>query len=161
MQARAIRDYGVRSDRAGPPLGRAAVIGLGLVALAMTHAELDRQKQQKQAAIAEARVLMAPGPPCPVVARLTDIGFAPALRTIQFDDVRFGRAYSYMTCSDIGDHGGRGPGRVSVCQFNDPMVVEVTTPESHAIFFTRTQPATISVDHGQAKCVLNPSRGIY
>ena len=41
------------------------------------------------------------------------------------------------------------------------MVVEVTTPESRASFFTRTQPATISVDHGQAKCVLNPSQGIY
>ena len=157
----ATRDYGVRSVHAGLPFGRAAVVGLGLIALAMTHAELDRQKQQKQEAIAEAQALMAPGPPCPVVARLTDIGFAPTLRTVEFDDIRFSRAYSFMMCSDIGDNGGRGPGSVSVCQFNDPMVVEVTTPKSHAIFFTRTQPATISVEHGQAKCVLNPSRGIY
>jgi hypothetical protein len=161
MQARVVRDYGVRSDRAGPPLGRASLVGLALIALAMSHAELDRQKQQKQAAIAEAWTLLAPGPPCPTVARLTDIGFTPALRTVQFDDVHFGRAYSYMTCGDIGDNGGRGPGSVSVCQFNDPMVVEVTTPKSHVIFFTRTRPATISVDHGLARCVLNPSRGIY
>ena len=161
MQARVTRDYGVRSDRTGLPLGRAALVGFGLIALAMSHAELDRQKQQRRAAIAEAQTLLAPGPPCPVVARLTDIGFAPPLRTVQFNDVRFGRAYSYMICSDIGDNGGRGPGSVSVCQFNDPMVVEVTTAKSHAIFFTQTRPATISVDHGQAKCVLNPSRGIY
>jgi hypothetical protein len=155
------RDYGVRSTPPGLPLGRAAVVGLGLIALAMAHAELDREKQQQQAAIAEAQALLAPGPPCPVVARLTDIGFAPTLRTVEFEGARYARAYSFMTCSDIGDHGGRGPGTMSVCQFNDPMVVEVTTPKSHTTFFTRTQPATISIDHGQAKCVLNPSKGIY
>jgi hypothetical protein len=155
------RDYGVRSAHRGPPLHRAAAVGLGLIALAMVPVGLAQQKEDRQAAIAEARAWMAPGPPCPTVSRLTDIGFAPALRTVQFDDVHFGRAYSYMMCSDVADDGGRGQGSVSVCRFNDPMVIEVTTPKSHAIFFTRTQPATISVDHGQARCVLNPSRGIY
>jgi hypothetical protein len=155
------RDYGVRSDHAGPPLVGATVVGLVVMALAMTPVGLAQQQQQRQAAIAEAHAWMAPGPPCPVVSRLTDIGFLPSLRTVRFDDIRFGRAYSFMMCSDIADDGGRGQGVVSVCRFNDPMVVEVATPKSHVIFFTKTQPATISVDHGEASCVLNPSRSIY
>ncbi|HEY5007471.1 MAG TPA: hypothetical protein VII42_05675 [Caulobacteraceae bacterium] len=155
------RDYGVRLIHAGPPLGRAAVAGLVVLALAMVPVGLAQQQQDRQAAIAEARAWMAPGPPCPVVSRLTDIGFLPSLRTVQFDGIRFGRAYSYMMCSDITDDGGKGQGVVSACRFNDPMVVEVTTPKTHVIFFTRTQPATISIDHGQPSCVLNPSRSIY
>jgi hypothetical protein len=156
------RDYGVRSTRGGLPLGKAAAVGIGLSALAMVALGLAQQKQNRQAAIAEAQAWMAPGPPCPVVSRLADIGFVPALRTVRFDDVRFGRAYGYMMCSDIADDGGRGQGSLSVCRLYDPMVVEVTTPKSHVIFFTRTQPATVSVDPlGRARCVLNPSRGIY
>ena len=155
------RDYGVRSTRGDVPLGSAAAIGVGLIALAMVPVGMAQQRQDRQAAVAEARVWMAPGPPCPVVSRLTDIGFAPSLRTVQFDDVRFGRAYSYMMCSDVADDGGRGQGFLSVCRFNDPMVIEVATPKSHLIFLTRTRPATVSVDHGQPRCVLNPSRSIY
>jgi hypothetical protein len=155
------KDYGVRSVHRGLPLLRAAAGGIGFIALAMIPVGVAQQNQQRQAAIAEARSWMVAGPPCPVVSRLSDIGFLPTLRTVRFDGVRFGRAYSFMMCSDIADDGGRGQGSVSVCRFNDPMVVEVTTPKRHAIFFTRTQPATISVDHGQPKCVLNRSRSIY
>ncbi|HEY3888814.1 MAG TPA: hypothetical protein VGL73_09590 [Caulobacteraceae bacterium] len=155
------RDYGVRSTHPGIPLGRAAAVGIGLIALAMIPLSTAEQQQHRQAAIAEARAWMAPGPPCPVLSRLSDIGFAPALRTVEFDGVRFGRAYSYMMCSDIADDGGRGQGSITACRFYDPMVVEVETPKSRVIFLTRTQTATVSVDHGQARCVLNPSVGIY
>jgi hypothetical protein len=137
------------------------VVGLVLIALAMAPVGLAQQKQQRRAAIAEARAWMPPGPPCPVVSRLSDIGFLPSLRTVQFDGIRFGRAFSYMMCSDIADDGGKGQGVASACRFNDPMVVEVTTPKNHVIFFTRAQPATISIDHGQPSCVLNRSRSIY
>ena len=158
---RRTKDYGVRSTRGGLPLGRAAAVGIGLMALAIIPLNLTEQKQHRQAAIAEAQAWMAPGPPCPVISRLSDVAFAPTLRTVEFDGVRFGRAYSYMMCSDIADDGGRGQGSLPVCRFYDPMVIEVTTPKSHVIFLTRSQPATISVDHGQARCVLNPSKGIY
>ena len=150
-------DYGVRSTRGGLPLGWAAAVGIGLTALAMVALGVAQYRQHRQAAIAEARAWMPRGPPCPVVSRLSDVGFVPTLRTVEYDNVRYGRAYSYMACSDIADAGG-----ISVCRFYDPMVIEVTTPKSHVIFFTRTQPATVSIDpHGQARCVLNPSRGIY
>jgi len=155
------RDYGVRTIEPNLPLGWAAMVGLVLIALAMVPVGMAQQRQDRQASIAEARAWMTPGPPCPVVSRLTDIGFLPSLRTIRFDGIRFGRAYSYMMCSDIADDGGRGQGVVSVCRLYDPMVVDVTTPKTHVIFFTRTRPATITIDHGQPSCVLNPSRSIY
>jgi hypothetical protein len=115
---------------------------------------------QREAAVARARAWIAPGPPCPAVSRLTDVGFEfQPLTPFDFEGAHFGMAYGGVTCSRIRDDPLLGTGSDPVCQFNNPTVVEFATAREHIVFVTGMRAATIVIARGQAHCVLGAKLG--
>jgi hypothetical protein len=115
---------------------------------------------QRAAAVARARAWIAPGPPCPVVSRLTDVGFEfQPLTAFDFEGAHFGMSYGEVNCSRIRDDPLLGTGSDPVCQFNNPTVVEVATPRGHFVFVTGIRAATIIIAHGRARCMLGAKLG--
>lgn len=110
---------------------------------------------QRMTAIAKARDWTAVGAPCPTLSRAAFLASGvPMAHVMVYDDVRFGRGYGYVNCNEIAAHDGRGPGIVSVCQFNNPSVLQVTTRRGDFFYATQTSPATVSITDGAPKCVL-------
>ena len=146
------RDYGVRSDGRRSLLNRLVLPAVGL---AILIGGVALWWGQRQGEIDEARAWMIPGPACPTLPSLADIGFAPPpLDTFQFDGVRISRAYGHVNCHEIAEHGG-----VPVCRFNSPMVLEVTAPGGQVIYWTKVAPATVRIEQGRPSCVLGPWPG--
>jgi hypothetical protein len=56
--------------------------------------------------------------------------------------------------------GGHGAGRITVCQFSNPSVVEAATPRGDFLFLTQAYPATIAVADGRPSCVLKARVGL-
>jgi len=141
-----------RPGRLRPATERiATVLGL-LIALATLPLAIIGQRQ---AAIAKAWAWTAPGPPCPIVSRLVDVGFAfPALTTFDFEGARFGMAYGHVDCSRIREDRLFGADSDPVCQFNNPTVVEVATRRGRIVFITGIRPATIVIARGRVRCVM-------
>ncbi|MDR3510421.1 MAG: hypothetical protein P4L73_02210 [Caulobacteraceae bacterium] len=116
---------------------------------------------QRIAAVAKARAWAVDGPPCPAMSRAAFQ--ASGLRiahVVDYDDVRFGRGYGYVTCVAVARNGGRGLDTVPVCQFNSPTVLEVTTPRADVYFATHIGPATVTIVNDRPRCVLNASIGL-
>lgn len=101
------------------------------------------------------------GPQCPALAKATYLaGTTRADHVFNYEGTSLGRAYGFVSCNEIGDHGGLGPGRVPVCQFNSPTILDVTTPKGEYLFSTTTRPATIAIHDGVPSCVLNAGIGL-
>jgi hypothetical protein len=152
------RDFGVRLPQRQAPI---AAIGLMVMAAALIVIKVAELRADRRATMSEASAWTIRGAPCPVVDSVDDIGFAvPRLKRFEFEGGRFARAYGYVLCQVIHDRGGVGPGRITVCQFNSPTVLDVVTGAGHATFLTGAHPATISIAGGRAACVMGAAPGV-
>jgi hypothetical protein len=151
------RDYGVRSSR-GLTSGQITVIGFCLIAPA-TIALL--WGAHKYTVIATAHEWLIAGPACPALtpAAAAQLG-SPQLQTFNFQGARFGKAYGYVNCRMVADHGGWGRESIAVCQFNNPSILEVAAAHGGGSFLTGGRPATVWVDQGRPHCVLGAGAGV-
>lgn len=146
-----------RSER-GPLLERITAVGAGLMLLATIVLALGGHQYSK---VAKALAWTIPAQPCPVISQQAYAAFgARASDRFDFDGTRFARAYGYAKCGEIFDDPAPGQGRIPVCQFNNPTVVEVITQRGRTYFMTGMQPATITVAHSQPRCVLGARLGL-
>lgn len=115
---------------------------------------------ERVAQVAKARAWTVEGPSCPTLTGEAARRMGGKIaHVIDYDDVLFGRGYGYVSCILIADQGGRGLGRLPVCQFNNPTVLQVTTRTGTTYYSTWINPATVSVEHGRPRCVLGNSVG--
>jgi hypothetical protein len=146
-----------RSGRTDSPLVSPLAIGAGLVVLAAIGAGWG---WHRHTVYMDTQALTITGPPCPTITRQaymsSDIS---ASHVFLYDDVRFARADGMVSCDEIADHGGYGFGRLPVCQFNSPTVLEIITPRGEFFYATRARPATVTVDQGTPSCVMNARLG--
>jgi hypothetical protein len=146
------RDHVIRSFHRGPYLEQVATVCGVVIALATIPLAVA---VQRQAALARTAAWTASGPPCPVMSRAAYKAFgAPVSNIFDYDGVWFARAYGNATCGKITADRLFALGLITVCQFNNPTVVEVATPRAQVFFMTGVRPATILVEHGQPSCVL-------
>lgn len=146
------------SSFADRPKGR----GLGmwlliLVALAVVivPAAIWSWNRHIELATADAGEWTIAGPPCPRLTRQAYLaGPVHATQEFQLGDFSFARAYGHVSCNFIAYDSGRGFGDYPVCQFTSPAVLQVKTPQGEFYFFPSTGPATVSVPHGTAQCVM-------
>jgi hypothetical protein len=74
---------------------------------------------------------------------------------MSFGDASFTRAYGHVACEEIHDHGGRGFGTLSVCQFSGPGPLAVRTAQGDAYYFIpNAKPAAVTVGQGRPACVV-------
>jgi len=130
-----------------------AVLAIGALILVTAH---DRQTR-----IAEAKAWTVSGPPCARVAGVAwDAADAP-LQIVDFGKARFARAHGATRCNEIGYDGGRSDDVFPVCQFDHPGRLEITTDHGATLFeLGPLDPATVSVEHGVAHCVVGHSRDV-
>jgi hypothetical protein len=152
------RDYGVRSGARRLNSGQITVIGfclIGPVIIALLWGV------HKYTLIATAHAWLVAGPACPALtpAAAAQLG-SPQLQVFNFQGARFGKGYGYVNCRMVADHGGWGGENIAVCQFNNPSILDVTTPRGHAAYLTGGRSATISIDQGHPSCVLAASAGV-
>ncbi len=115
----------------------------------------------QRAQIEEAQAWAPPGPACQIVSRQAYLAIgAPEPHVSTYDGVRFARAYGAVGCNEIASHGGRGPGRIPVCQFNSPTTLEVSTPRGDTYYFTQAKPAVVTISDGQPACALSAGEGM-
>jgi len=145
-------DYGFRSLRGG----RIAEIATALaVALMVTLTVPLALIGQRQSAIGRVNAWAASGPPCPVASRAAFLAYGEPIReAFRFEGVRYGMSSGYASCARIATDRVLGLGHMPICQFNDPAVLEVTTPRGQVFFMTRFRPATVTIAHGRLRCVL-------
>jgi hypothetical protein len=116
---------------------------------------------QRIAAVAKARAWAVSGPPCPSLSRSAYLASGERIvHLIDYDGVRFGRGYGYVSCVEVAKDGGRGLDTVPVCQFNSPTVLQVTTRRGDFYFYTRIRPATVTIADDRPQCVMNASIGL-
>jgi len=152
-------DYGVRSTRRGSSIIwivlAIGVVGLGVLVYRFWAGQ-----------IAVAREWTIAGPPCPAISREAliaaglqaapqgDLRGFPDMNS-DYDNVRFGRRFGYVSCAGIHDNGGLSLDSHPVCQFTRPVVVTVTSAKGVFYFNTGgTAPATVTVQDGVPRCVL-------
>lgn len=150
------RDFGGERGRKSKAAQR--IVSIGAVAVLVVGVALVAGLA-KYSAVTKARTWAVSGPPCPSLsqAQLRALD-APIVHTVNYDSILFGRAYGYMSCTDVADHGGWGFGSVTVCQFNSPTALQVTTPHGVADYSVPTGPATVLVRDGKARCVQGASQ---
>lgn len=112
--------------------------------------------RQREAALSRAKDAAIAGPPCP---SLTKAEFAARHLKVKhatfYEDVTFGRQVGHMSCNSLRYGGGWGTDMYPVCQFTGPVAVTVKTDKGEWYFFPGAgQPATVSVPHGKASCVV-------
>ena len=111
--------------------------------------------------VEEAQAWAPPGPPCQQVSRQAYLALGASDPHISnYDGVRFARGYGAVGCNEIMSRGGRGPGRIPVCQFNSPTTLEVTTASSDTLYFTQAKPAVITIEDGRPSCTLSAGEGM-
>jgi hypothetical protein len=115
----------------------------------------------RQSQIEEAQAWAPPGPACPTMTRQA----YQALGTVAshqsgYEGVRFARAYGAVGCNQIASHGGKGPGKISVCQFNSPTTLIVTTKRGEFIYFTSAKPAVVTVADDTPTCMESAGEGM-
>jgi hypothetical protein len=150
-------DYGARrKPRRGVVIISGAVLALvamGALLLVVVH---DRQTK-----ISEANGWTVGGAPCARAAGVAwDMSDAPP-QIVDFGKVRFARAHGATRCAEIGYAGGRSDDVFPVCQFDHPGRLEITTDHGATLFELGPQdPATVSVEHGVARCVVGRSQDV-
>ena len=147
-----------RRSRAGKsPLVSPMAIGVVLVVLAVIGAGWA---WHRHTIYEDTQALTITGAACPTITRQAYLASdIPASHVFIYDDVRFARADGMVSCDEIADHGGHGFGRLPICQFNSPTVLEVITARGEFFYATQAKPATVTVDHGSPSCVLNARLG--
>jgi hypothetical protein len=84
---------------------------------------------------------------------------ARALQVSSFGHANFARQHGAMQCNDVATSGGWGFGLFQVCQFDHPGLVEVSTRRGVYRFWPGyLSPATISVQHDVATCVIGANQ---
>ena len=142
-----------RTDSLVSPLA----IGAGLIVLA---AIVGGWGWHRHTVYVDTQALTITGPPCPTTTRQAYLSSdIPASHVFIYDDVRFARADGMVSCDEIADHGGYGFGKLPVCQFNSPTVLEVITSRGEYFYATRAKPATVTVSDGTPSCVLAARMG--
>ena len=115
----------------------------------------------RKALVEEAQAWAPPGPACPVMTRQAYKALGTvASHVSHYDGVQFGRAYGAVGCNEIASHGGQGPGKVPVCQFNSPTTLEVVTARGDFLYYTQAKPAVVTVADGQPTCVESAGEGM-
>ncbi len=149
-------DYGARrKPRRGVMIiaGAAlAVVGVGALVLVGAH--------DRQARIAEAKAWTVTGPPCAGgTGRAWDADAPPQI--VDFGKARFARAHGAIRCAEIGYDGGRSDDVFPICQFDHPGRLEITTDHGATLFqLGPLEPASVSVEHGLARCVVGRSQDV-
>jgi len=109
----------------------------------------------RQAAINNARVWSASGPPCPAGPTPQDDGYQPGLRAFFFEGTTYLSDFKAVKCSTARDHGGVGQGEVAVCKLKGSTYINLKTAKGRFRFLTSGQNATVSVEHGAPACGLD------
>ncbi len=139
----------------GRRLAVGQLISAGVGALAVVGIIAAVLILQRANAIAKAEAWMPPGAPCPVSSPAALLASGNRVEHVSvYDNIRFGRRSGFVTCNEVASDGGRGAGLVSVCQFNNPTVLQVTTRRGDFFYFPRSKPATVSVEDDTPRCVL-------
>ncbi len=153
-----VKDYGVRRIYRPLPLSAGSV---AIVVASMVVFKAQEISAERHRVAAEAKAWTIAGPPCPSIGGVAEVPYpVHPLETFAFQGVRFSRAYGYVSCQDILERQGRGPGAITVCQFNSPTVLQVETPRGRAIWLTGMRRASVSVAGGVPRCVLNAHPGL-
>jgi hypothetical protein len=145
-----LRDFSL-SRPPGPARKMSIVVGV----LALAGAPLwfvystlaDQQKLKAQWSIA--------GPPCPPPAPPPKVRVRSRGEHIfEYGDVRFSRQFGAVTCAAVPDGGFFETRTYRVCQFTAPGKIVVETAGLKTAFEPGRRPATVTVRHGAASCVL-------
>jgi hypothetical protein len=150
-------DYGAQRK---PRQAVVIISGLVLAAIAVGCLTLIFVND-RQAKIAEARAWTVSGALCPQGADGSwDASDGPP-QIVDFGNARFARAHGAIRCTEIGYDGGRSDDVFPVCQFDHPGHLEITTDHGATRFEVGPMdPATISVEHGVARCVVGRSQDV-
>jgi hypothetical protein len=128
---------------------------LAIIVVALVAGGFWAWNRHVEMAVAEAQAWTIKGPPCPALTKQAYLaGAVHATQSTQLGDITFERAFGHVSCNFIANDGGRGVGDYPVCQFTSPAVLHIVTPKGEFWFFPSTGPATVSVLHGQAQCVM-------
>ena len=135
----------------GPARKLSIAVGLLVLAgapLAFVYSTLaDQQKLKVQWTIA--------GPPCPPPAPPPKVRVRwRGEHVFEYGEVRFSRQFGAVNCAAVPDGGFFETKTYRVCQFTAPGKVVVTAPGLEAAFEPGRRPATVTVRHGAASCVL-------
>jgi hypothetical protein len=129
-----------------------AILAIGALTLTTLH---DRQTR-----ITEAKAWTVSGVPCARGAVIAWDTNAPP-QVVDFGQARFARAHGATRCAEIGYDGGRSDDVFPVCQFDHPGRLEITTDHGAALFqLGPLDPATVSIEHGVARCVVGRSQDV-
>ena len=152
-RAAAAGDFGSRGPR-----GR--IVGgvvLGLIVAVILGVPVAIVWQEWAAIQALRRAWTIPGPPCPIVARLSPIATRrgkPAMTSV-YGDAAFTRSFGAVSCAPIPEEGLFTRGNYHVCQFNNPGGVVVRVGGRATTFEAPVgRRLTITVRHGRASCVV-------
>jgi len=155
------RDYGdARRNRSlriwAVAVMTAAGIGLAISGGLFGYDWFTRQAQ----AVAQSRSLTAAfdikGDPCPALTHEAYLaqGVAPRM-AFEFQKVKFARRFGHADCAVVDYRDAGGGGGHPVCQFTGPALLVITSEGTESYFAPGIgRPATVSVEHGQAHCVL-------
>jgi hypothetical protein len=150
-------DYGFRKKRRRTRQMKLALAGGLLVCAGVAGSIiLAGWLRDRDLAIVEARTVALSGAPCRVVTPAAALALGlPLNQTFEYPGMRLTRAFGHVSCDEIGYEGGSGWGRFSVCQFTSPGLLHVTTSRQDVFFATGIgHPATVSLPHGELRCVL-------
>lgn len=96
------------------------------------------------------------GPPCPETAEIpiADRGGKPP-KPFAYKGTRFAAQMGNIFCEAVPDEGWFPKTTHAVCQFSNPLAIEVETPARKAIYATGIgHRATVTVRNGQPRCVI-------
>lgn len=138
-----------------PPVVLWGLIGAAVATVAVwqTHSFLSLQRGR----IDDAKAWTITGPPCPTEAK--DVFLQPhkkGPKRVDYEDVTIFRRFGHISCAPIYENGGRGRRFYPVCQFTGPGELLVRDGKGREWTFAPGpgQPATISMESGQAHCVM-------
>jgi hypothetical protein len=145
-------DFGERRKRSEFPFGVAAGVLVVLLAGGLWYA------WEQHGWVEEARHWTVQGPPCrQVSAEQFQAGVAggPPLMADSFNGVQVARAFGHLSCADVHDGDGWGLATHTVCQFSSPTWMTVRAGGVQTWHQAAPgQPMTVTVNKGQAACVL-------
>jgi hypothetical protein len=149
-------DYGAQRR----PRRRVVIISGAVLVILAIGALILTTYNDRQARIAEAKAWTVTGAPCPQGAGPAWDADAPP-QIVDFGKARFARGHGATRCDEIGYDGGRSDDVFPVCQFDHPGRLEITTSHGAALFqLGPLDPATVSVEHGVAQCVVGRSQDV-
>lgn len=150
-------DYGARRK----PQRGVVIISGAVLALLAIGALILITINDRQTKIAQAKAWTVSGAPCAHGAGgAWEASDAPP-QIVDFGKARFARAHGAIRCAEIGYDGGRSDDVFPVCQFDHPGRLEINTGHGAAMFeLGPLDAATVSVEHGVARCVVGRSQDV-